>query len=69
MIIVVLLTYLVKNKAIKLLQNANLAKKVEHYKIGKEILTLDNIKIKKKKIHQKNPIVFGDLDIEKTISI
>ena len=69
MIIVVLLTYLVKNKAIKLLQNANLAKKVEHYKIGKEILTLDNIKIKKKKTHQKNPIVFGDLDIEKTVSI
>ena len=44
-------------------------KKWNIIKIGKEILTLDNIKIKKKKTHQKNPIVFGDLDIEKTVSI
>ena len=43
-------------------------KKWNIIKIGKETLTLDNIKIKKK-IYQKNPIVFGNLDIERIISI
>ena len=37
--------------------------------MNKEILTFVNIKIEKKNHHQKNVVVFGDLDIEKIISI
>ena len=51
------------------MQNAHLAKKSETYiKMGKEILTLDNIEIEKDKLYlHKTPIFKKNVDIEKVL--
>ena len=68
-----IISSIIKNEAIKLLQNVNLTEKVENWKnisnlfsymkMGKEILTFGNSEIEK----NKAPIFWWEVDIEKLL--
>ena len=72
-----IISSIIKNETINLMQNVDLTEKMEHYKTNilfsyikmvKETARFGNIKIENNKFYRhKTPIILGDVDIEKVV--
>ena len=72
-----IISFISKNEAVNLLQNADVTEKVEHdkrskihfyiKKTDKEILTFGNIEIEQNLNRHKTPILLEDVDIKKVL--